>query len=100
MQIICTSLQIDNHASTAPLKFLHAGCPSCHPINSIKALGRTCYYYIVQSLLLDCGSEKTAATLQLQAGCCILKLARQPVFVNMMSYKQLHVLALLVMVSA
>jgi len=35
---ICTSPQTDNHASTAPLSFLQAGCPSCHPANSIKAL--------------------------------------------------------------
>jgi len=34
---VCTSLQTDNHASTSPLKFLQAGCPSCHPTNSIKA---------------------------------------------------------------
>ena len=32
------SLQADNHASTPPLSFLQAGCPSCHPTNSIKAL--------------------------------------------------------------
>ena len=36
---ICTSLQTDNHASTPPLSFLQAGCPSCHPTNSVKALG-------------------------------------------------------------
>ena len=35
---ICTALQTDNHASTPPLSFLQAGCPSCHPTNSIKAL--------------------------------------------------------------
>ena len=35
---VCTLLQTDNHASTPPLKFLHAGCPSCHPTNSVKAL--------------------------------------------------------------
>jgi len=35
---VCTSLQIDNHASTPPLRFLQAGCPSCRPTNSIKAL--------------------------------------------------------------
>jgi len=46
-----------------------------------------------------CGSERTAAQLQLQAGCCILKLARQPVFTEMMSYKHFHVLAPLVLVS-
>jgi len=35
---VCTSLQTDNHASTPPLKFLQAGCPSCRPTNSVKAL--------------------------------------------------------------
>jgi len=34
----CTSLQTDNHASTPPLGFLQAGCPSCHPTNSVSAL--------------------------------------------------------------
>jgi len=34
----CTSLQTDNHTSTPPLSFLQAGCPSCHPTNSVKAL--------------------------------------------------------------
>jgi len=38
MQIICTSLQSDNHGSTSPLEFLQAGCPSCCPTNSVKAL--------------------------------------------------------------
>jgi len=35
---VCTSLQTDNHASTPQLSFLQAGCPSCHPTNSVKAL--------------------------------------------------------------
>jgi len=35
---VCTSLQSDNHASTQPLSFLQAGCPSCRPTNSVKAL--------------------------------------------------------------
>jgi len=35
---VCTSLQTDNHASTPPLSFLQAGCPSCSPTNSVKAL--------------------------------------------------------------
>ena len=35
---VCTSLQTDNHASTPPLSFLQAGCPSCRPTNSAKAL--------------------------------------------------------------
>jgi len=34
---VCTSLQTDNHASTPPLSFLQAGCPSCRPTNSVKA---------------------------------------------------------------
>ena len=28
---VCISLQTANHASTPPLSFLQAGCPSCHP---------------------------------------------------------------------
>ena len=35
---VCTLLQTDNHASTPPLCFLQAGCPSCRPTNSDKAL--------------------------------------------------------------
>jgi len=35
---VCTSLQTDNHASTSLLVFLQAGCPSCRPTNSVKAL--------------------------------------------------------------
>jgi len=35
---VCTLLQTDNHASTPPLVFLQAGCPSCRPTNSVKAL--------------------------------------------------------------
>ena len=34
---VCTSLQTDNHASTPPLSFLQAGCPSCRPTDSVKA---------------------------------------------------------------
>jgi len=45
---VCTSLQTDNHASTPPLSFLQAGCPSCRPTNNVKALkvfitATTCY---------------------------------------------------------
>ena len=35
---VCTSLQTDNHASSPPLSFLQAGCPSWRPTNCIKAL--------------------------------------------------------------
>jgi len=38
---VCTALQTDSHASTPPLIFLRAGCPSCHPTNSVKALKAT-----------------------------------------------------------
>jgi len=38
MKVCTTSLQTDNHASTPPLDFLQAGCPSCRPTNSVKAL--------------------------------------------------------------
>jgi len=31
---VCTSLQTEPHHSS----FLQAGCPSCHPTNSVKAL--------------------------------------------------------------
>jgi len=35
---ICTSQQTNNHASHQPVSFLQAGCPSCRPTNSVKAL--------------------------------------------------------------
>jgi len=35
---VCTLFQTDNHASTSPLSFLQAGCLSCRPTNSVKAL--------------------------------------------------------------
>jgi len=34
---VCTSLQTANNASTSPLCFLQAGCPSCRPTNSVNA---------------------------------------------------------------
>jgi len=36
---VCTSLQTNNHASTLPLRFLQAGCPSYRPTNSV--IGRS-----------------------------------------------------------
>ena len=35
---ICTLTQTHYHASIQPLSFLQAGCPSCRPTNSVKAL--------------------------------------------------------------
>jgi len=53
---VCTSLQADNHASTPPLNFLQAGCPSCRPTNSVKALKEwyQCINYIISGVLY-CG---------------------------------------------
>ena len=42
---VCTLLQTDNHASTLPLSFLQAGCPSRHPTNSVKALKASTYLH-------------------------------------------------------
>jgi len=38
---VCISLQTDNHASTPPLSFLQARCPSCRQTDSFKALNVT-----------------------------------------------------------
>ena len=38
---VCTSLQTDNHASTPPLCFLQAGCPSCNYNRNIPKLGNS-----------------------------------------------------------
>ena len=43
---VCTSLQTDNHASTPPLCFLQARCPSCRPTNSVKALKAKVHYNV------------------------------------------------------
>jgi len=58
---VCTSLQIDNHASTPPLSFLQAGCPSCRPTNSFKALKAKIEYNkceIKQMWVMDSGGVK------------------------------------------
>jgi len=44
---VCTSLQTGNHANTPPLSFLQAGCPSCHPTNSVKALKAQCNNVVI-----------------------------------------------------
>ena len=46
---VCTSLQRDKHASTPPLSFLQARCPSCHPTNNVKALNAE-YCYIFKNI--------------------------------------------------
>jgi len=45
----CISLQTDNHTNTPPLFFLQAGCPSCRPTYSVKAL---------KALILSCVIRK------------------------------------------
>jgi len=49
---VCTLLQTDNHASTPPLIFLQAGCPSCRPTNSVKALKAIRYHIWISSVNL------------------------------------------------
>jgi len=49
---VCNALQPDNHASTPQLSFLQAGCPSCCPTNSVKALKARTDTYIISSSLL------------------------------------------------
>jgi len=40
---VCTSLQTDDHPNNPEQSvFLQAGCPSCHPTNSIIALKADC----------------------------------------------------------
>jgi len=50
---VCTSLQTDNHASTPPLCFLQAGCTSCRPINSVKALKALCLVHHGSEMFLQ-----------------------------------------------
>ena len=54
---VCTLLQTDNHTSTPPLCFLQAGCPSCCPTNSVKALKAICILlamlYNMRSMVYD-----------------------------------------------
>ena len=47
---VCTSFQTDNHASTPPLSYLQAGCPSCRPTNSVEALKATVQVYTRRSM--------------------------------------------------
>jgi len=49
---VCISLQTDNHASTPPLSFLQAICPSCRPANSVKALKALLTYGISIILIM------------------------------------------------
>ena len=62
---VCTSLQTDNHTSTPSLSFLLAGCPSCHPTNSIKALkADEAWTHTVISTTLRCLDTDTRINLR------------------------------------
>ena len=50
---VCTSLHTDNHTSTPPLSFLQAGCLSCHPTNSVKALKAIRLCWLDRALLIN-----------------------------------------------
>ena len=60
---VCTSLQTDNHANAPPLSFLQAGCPSCRPTNSVKALKATTSSTSV-GIALRCRAWSTCTTVQ------------------------------------
>ena len=55
---VCTLLQTDNHTSIPPLSFLQAGCPSCRPTNSVKAL-KAQALKALRSSSLQCKSNAT-----------------------------------------
>ena len=42
----------DNHANIPPLSFLQAGCPSCRPTNSVKALKAVVVVVVVQNVIV------------------------------------------------
>ena len=45
---VCTSLQTDNHASTPTTQVFQAGCRSCRPTNSVRALkALTCTQHLL-----------------------------------------------------
>jgi len=56
MQIICISLQTDNHASTSSLNSLQARRSSWHTTNSVKAL--KAYHSYISKLVQDRSSTK------------------------------------------
>jgi len=51
---VCTLHQTDNNASTPPLSFLQAGCPSCRPTNSVKAL-KDCHDKLIGNHIVTTG---------------------------------------------
>jgi len=73
---VCTLLQTDNHTSTPPLSSLQAGCPSCRPTNSVKALkALICCQCLhnVQSRIYASVSLSHHGPQQHAYSCCILQ---------------------------
>ena len=76
---VCTSLQRDNHASTPPLCFLQAGCLSCHPTNSVKALNVLFQHtfriykiiFFLQKCIICCNAYTIDAVIILPLVACI-----------------------------
>ena len=65
---VCTWVQTENQASTPPLSFLQAGCPSCHPTNSVKALKAQKYRQTVWGI---CGVSLEKTCLSVTVMCCM-----------------------------
>jgi len=66
---VCILLQTDNHASTSPLSFLQAGCPSCHPTNSVKALKVLITYTLVLAISNTATAHHNSTNLNFHVGC-------------------------------
>jgi len=61
---VCTLLQTDNHTSTQPLCFLEAGCPSCCPTNSVKALkAKTGWIYVINTQEIKSHAQKSISSI-------------------------------------
>ena len=54
----------NNYASTSQLSFLQAGCPSCRPTNSVKALKAQCYR--LSFILISCKNCSTLKVVESQ----------------------------------
>ena len=79
---VCTSLQTDNHANTSPLSFLQAGCPSCRPTNSVKALKAVHQFNIKcdNINILQASGDKNPSQ---QSSVCLLKCTPINAFIDL-----------------
>jgi len=68
---VCTSLQTDNHASTPPLRFLQAGCPSCRPTNSVKTLSLSIILFAVRRLARGAQMRPVSTHVLTLRGLCV-----------------------------